>query len=207
MTKEQFKQKLENFWYYYKIHTIVAIFLLVSVAIIIKQCSSRVVPDLNVIIAVKSITVSHEQADSISNTLSKLTEDVNKDGRKVVNCELLDMSTDNPQAESAYQMKFTAELASSNTALYITDDSFFSQVGDQEGLFYNLKRYNLPNGYTVKLSKLPDFKKGGLPSELGDLNLSMRKLEGPSLEKASVPYYKNSENVFKKLLKNGGLLK
>lgn len=41
MEKKSFKSKWDNYWYYYKFHTLAGIFLLVVIAIIVISCTNR----------------------------------------------------------------------------------------------------------------------------------------------------------------------
>lgn len=208
MTKEQFKKKLANFWYYYKIHTIVAVIAVICVAFMVKQCADRIKPDMEVTIISSSVVLSDQKVSDIENMLSKYTDDINNDGRKVVSCTYLNMNQ-NQDAQMLYalQAKLMAEIAGSDTALYITDDTYLKNLSDQK-LFLDLKDVGLPGQYGVKLSKLPDFEIKGMPSGFSDLNLSIRSFNETSLDrKDAKPAYKNSVKVLKALLKNGGIIK
>lgn len=208
MTKEEFKKKLSNYWYYYKIHTIVAVIVVICVAFMIKQCSDRVRPDMEVIIISSNVTLSDDKVADIENVLSKYTDDLNKDGRKVVSCNYMNMNQNqDAQVLYAMQTKLIAEIAGSDTALFITDDTYLYSLKEQQ-LFLELKDVGLSGQYGIKLSKLPDFKIKDMPAGFNDLNLSIRSFEGTSLDREDASdSYKNSVKVFKALLKNGGIIK
>lgn len=208
MTKEEFKKKLSNYWYYYKIHTIVAVIVVICVAFMIKQCSDRVRPDMEVIIISSNVTLSDDKVADIENVLSKYTDDLNKDGRKVVSCNYMNMNQNqDAQVLYAMQTKLIAEIAGSDTALFITDDTYLDSLKEQQ-LFLELKDVGLSGQYGIKLSKLPDFKIKDMPAGFNDLNLSIRSFEGTSLDREDASdSYKNSVKVFKALLKNGGIIK
>lgn len=208
MTKEQIKKKWENFWYYYKVHTIVAIVVIAALAFMIKQCADRVEPDLEVIIVSDSVVLSQERVNDIEKALAKYTDDVNKDGRKVVECDYMNMN-ENQGSQIVYtlQAKLMAEISGGKAALFITDDNYFKKLNNQD-MFLNLKDLGMPDGRSVKLSKLPDLKLGQMPSSFYNMNLSIRSFAGTTLDKNSnIPSYNNSVKIMKKLLKDGGLIK
>ena len=51
--KKEFQNWWENYWYYYKWHTIAGIFVLVVLIITITECAKTVKPDLGVSIVTK----------------------------------------------------------------------------------------------------------------------------------------------------------
>ncbi|CDZ23265.1 putative membrane protein [[Clostridium] cellulosi] len=208
MTKEQFKKKLSNFWYYYKIHTIVAVFAIICVAFMVKQCAERIEPDMEIIMVTDSVTLSEDKVTDIENMLSKYTDDLNRDGRKFVRCDYINMNQkQDAQVLYALQTKLMAEIAGSDTALFITDDTFLKRFQEQ-GMFLDLKDVGLSGQYGVKLSKLPDFKIQDMPTGFYDLNLSIRAFNGTSLDREDASdSYKNSVKMLKALLKNGGIIK
>lgn len=210
MTKEQFKKKWENYWYYYKIHTIVAIVAIIVLAFLIKQCTDRIEPDMSVTIVTNNVTLSQERIDDIEKMLSKYTSDVNKDGRKYVEVDYINLNQNqDAQVVYAMQTKLMAQIAGSNTALYITDDKYFKQLSKQQKLFMDLSDIKVSGGgYGVNLSKLPDFKIKSMPDSYYNMHLSIRSFDGTTLDKSkNIPSYNNSVKVLEKLLKNGGLIK
>ena len=48
--KKNLRQRLRNFWYYYKVHTITGLLIAALLAVLIAQCSSRVSPDYTVVL-------------------------------------------------------------------------------------------------------------------------------------------------------------
>lgn len=206
MTKEQFKKKCGNFWYYYKIHVIVAIVAILCVAFTVKQCASRVEPDMTVVIATKTANLSDDQLKSIETMLSKYTADVNGDGRKVVSCDNYYVGDDqNPQVSYAVQAKLIANISSDkDTALYIIDSSYYSQLKSTGFSFYNLKQFDssAPDSDKISIKKLNDFNIKGLNSALDKQTLAVRSFSGSTYKSdGRSGMYNNSITVLKELLK------
>lgn len=210
MTKDQFHKKWENYWYYHKLHTIAAVIAIIVMSVFIKQCASRVYPDITVTVVTKSMSLSQDQLNDIQNMLQKYTGDVNRDGRKNANCDDYDLGpAQDPQVAAALQEKLIADLQSTNSALFITDDTYLKQFSS-ENLLQNLSDAipGAPDKLSIQLSSLPDFKKLGMSADEGKLYLLVRKYAGsPLAKKGNIPYYNNSMNVLKKLLQDGGLVK
>lgn len=207
MTKEQFKKKCANFWYYYKIHTIVAVIAIICVAFTVKQCASRVSPDMTVIIATKTANLSDDQLSSIETMLSKYTADVNGDGKKVVSVENFYVGDDqNDKISYTIQAKLIASISSDkDSAIYIIDDSYYQQMQSTGITFYNLKQFDssAPDSDRLSIEKLNDFNIKGLGSMLDSQTLCVRSFDSSSYDKSkNTDMYNNSIDVLKKLLKN-----
>lgn len=198
MTKTEFHKKWENYWYYYKIHTIIAVFVIIFMAVLIQQCASRADPDMTVMVVTKSVAVSQDKLDGIQNMLQKYTADVNHDGRKVVSCEVFNLNENqDPQMLNALNMKLIAEISSSNAALFITDSDEYKHLDQNGELFDKFSNVSSgsPKNDRIKLSSIEDFK--NIVSKTGDkLTLSIRIYKGTTIENSkNKPYYDNSVNV------------
>lgn len=207
MTKEQFRKKAENFWYYYKIHTIVAIVVILVVGIMVKQCADRVEPDMTVLVVTRTVNIPEQQLESIENVMEKYTADVNGDGHKDVDVEAIYLGNDQDASMAqGMQEKLMVELGAGDSALYITDDGEYDMLHKQN-VFFNLKKLDpsAPDSDKVAISSLPDLKIAGMPSGYSKLTLSVRSLAQSSYKKgAKGASYDNSVNVLKRLLKDGG---
>lgn len=82
---------LENFWYHYKIHTLVAVFVVAALAVILMQMSGREEYDVHVVYAgTHHISGSGQNGDiaphlAMVGSLKKVTGDYNDDGNVNVN--------------------------------------------------------------------------------------------------------------------------
>lgn len=211
MEKAAFKKKLENFWYYYKVHVIVAIIAILVVGVLVKQCAETVDPDMTVLIVSTTVSLTEDQQTSIENMLNKYTEDVNGDGRKVVDVETFYLGdSQDPQMKYALMQKLMAEIAATDDSIFLTDDSYYDQLTQNERkFFYKLDKVypGGPETDRVEVSKLPDFNLSGLDENFRKLTVSLRSFGDESPSSDSSGSVKNSINVLKKLLQNAGLLK
>lgn len=129
--KMSFKKKLENFWYYYKIHTLVAIFILIVVAITVQQCASKVDPDMTVVVATNNPVLSQDNQDRLQNYLGTFTSDLNKDGKKQVQVDALYFG--DSQTAQAMQAKLAIDLMpETKVYVFITDDTTYQSLAKQE---------------------------------------------------------------------------
>lgn len=204
MDKVVMKKKFENYWYYYKIHTFVAIFVIIVLAVLIQQCASRVSPDITFVVATQKPVLSTDSQTSLQDYLQKLTADVNKDGKKNVECDFFTFN--DSQSAMAYQVKLTAFLSSSDDIIYIFEDDIAKQYfkdQDNEGFMKitdivpDLKLddpYKLP----IEDTKLADQSFGKSLSGLGIYVRSYNK----SNQKASyVANINNQINMIKNIIK------
>lgn len=131
--KMSFKKKLENYWYYYKIHTFVAVFILIVVAVLIQQCASKVDPDITILVATNNPALTQDNQDRLQKYIGSLTADVNKDGKKSAQCDVLYFS--DSQTAEAMQAKLAIDmLPSSDIYIYITDDKEYQLLKSQGAL-------------------------------------------------------------------------
>lgn len=209
MTKEKFKKKWENYWFYYKIHTIVAVVLILIVALLVKQCSDRVNPDITVMIVSRTVNLSDAQTASIQNMLDKYTTDINGDGRRVAECDCYYFGdAQNAQMNYALQAKLIANVSDAERVLYITDDGYYKELSKTGSLFDKLSNIDTaaPNSDRVELSKLPDFKISGMPDGFEKLSLSVRSFKNMNVDTSGKnKSYTLAVNILKNLLKNAGL--
>jgi hypothetical protein len=200
MTKEQFHKKWTNYWYYYKIHTIVAVIAILVVAVLVKQCVDRILPDATVILVSNSVNLSDDELTSVENMLSNYTADVNHDGHKVVSVEQFFFSGNDKNGATNYTLtqKLGAEIQSSDVSLFVTDDTYYKWM-DSDGAFFtkfNTIDSKAPATDKINISDLPDFKINGVNSSLQSLTLSIRAIDSNS------DTYKNNISIIKKLLEN-----
>lgn len=211
MEKVPFKKKLENFWYYYKIHTIVAVFLIISIAVLITQCSTRVDPDMTVIIASTTVNFTEEQESGLEQKLAEFTDDINNDGKKVVDVENLYISNSatDSQLNSARETKLTVLIASSKATIYLLDDGYYNSLNSSGEFSSDLSLISSDSSYKssdgkgvrkVKLSELSDFGIKDMPNGFGDLNFTARNFADKSPVDNTDNEIQNSVAAAKKIL-------
>lgn len=182
-TPDQLKGKKgwENFWYYYKWHTVAGAFAAVLLAILIRDIATKEVYDATVFMASDSY-ISEELADQLCQKMETYVEDY--DGKQGVNIELgqanfpEDIETGDPNVVMAASTRFSATLLG-DTAIFIVDDSQYSKLLGEDLLMDLTERYpqlELEDPYRIPFSQT-DLGRGfeGLPD---DLALCARKRDG-----------------------------
>ncbi|MBE6883016.1 MAG: hypothetical protein E7487_00265 [Ruminococcaceae bacterium] len=122
------KKKWQHFWFYYKVHTIVAICILVFAAIMIVDAVTREKYDLTLVLATDNTTIS-EQETALAEILSQYASDYNGDGKVNIQIDVQNLPISdenaNPQVFSAMQTRFAGEMAVGKISLYIMDQMLY----------------------------------------------------------------------------------
>lgn len=118
-----FSEKTKNFWYHYKLHTLLTAFIVIVLAITITQCATREKYDLEVMYFAYTPAIDVEM-DKVEQYLEGFTTDVDGDGEvnvKVINCSVSDNNKDvsNVTMLSKVQSILAAEKS---VVVYIVDD-------------------------------------------------------------------------------------
>ncbi len=191
------KEKWTNFWFHYKWHTLGIFALLVTLAVLITQCASRVNYDMKVVISCYT-ALTDAQTAKIQDYLEPLCEDVNGDGE--VHVQIINCSYTKDDHNSQYQLSMATRLqatlaADADALLFITDAEFYdylSKLGEG-GL---LENEPLPLGEDFYKSCNSGDEVFPLPE---GLQISCRTLSGMAIEKD--PEVETVYKAAKKLLK------
>ncbi len=211
--KKDFKAKWDNYWYYYKIHTWVGIFILFVMIVTITQCVQTVKPDVTVdVVTTGALTESFFDADGY---LSENITDINNDGKKHVSWNNLYLSEDGKsEQDAAMQQKMMIELAAGDVTLflfdktnlerYITQDAYsplsdFIDIKPYEGMEGKLTEHN-GTVYAISLKGSKKLAEMGFLSD--DLYAAFRFVPEKSAkdEKKMQEYY-NAAIILEELLK------
>ena len=76
------QKKWDNFWYYYKIHVYVGIFILVFIIMTVRDCMQNVEPDVSFFYMGINLQPTH--IEHIEQDWREVIQDVNNDGKKYV---------------------------------------------------------------------------------------------------------------------------
>ena len=182
--KKSFGEWLKNYWYYYRVHTIIGILVAALLAILVGQCARRVNPDYTVILYMRK-EISEQMTNAMAAELQKYGVDRNGDGKVVV--EIANCSYD---ADSANDMalgnisKMQAQLALPDAPLMIVDKYTFADL-DEQGVF--AVRDDLPDkdGKALSLKETPVYEAVNAAKAnylVNDLYLSIRDLDGSNLK-------------------------
>ncbi len=139
------KSKWQNFWFYYKWWVIAGVCLVAVIVIGMWQMLSRVEPDYPIALVTRD-GVSEEAIENLEELLVPYAEDLNGDGKVVVEIENLPLAQyvggqKNPMAETNSQ-KIMAYLLSADVMFYIFDEPSFEnyakklkEEGNVEAIF------------------------------------------------------------------------
>lgn len=86
---EKLKKWLDNYWYHYKWHTVITLFVVVFLAVCIGQMASKEKVDVYVMYAGPS-AFGATGVSEVENAFVQMTDDTNGDGKKVV--EFIDLT-------------------------------------------------------------------------------------------------------------------
>lgn len=103
---EKFRKWLDNYWYHYKWHTIITLFVVVFVAVCSAQMLSKEKIDVYVMYAGPS-AFGATGVSEVENAFVQLTDDTNGDGKKTV--EFIDLTVMTDEQIEAERKKAEAE--------------------------------------------------------------------------------------------------
>ncbi len=170
--------KAANYWDYYKYHTIAIAILVVMLIVFTVQNITKEKPDLTVAVFTFS-PVGREHIAQMETYFSTLTDDINEDGQVLVRVKNMsfDQHTADMQIIQQVNQQLQAEMAGTNTLLYIadTESEEYFKASEFEGAFALSK--NLSQEFYQKITAEAD---GELPE---NLRIYCRQVEGSVLEK------------------------
>lgn len=139
MTQQEFKRKWDNYWYYYKWHTVAGIFVLFLVIIFAKDMILKEKYDATILLCTSYI-IDSAQTDELKLQAEKYFPDVDNNGEVNISISPIYITRDKngepTDAETAYamQMKMVAELSSDQAMIYIFDQSYYDTFTQQAPL-------------------------------------------------------------------------
>lgn len=143
-----FKEKIQNYWYHYKWHTIIIGFIAVVFGVTFIQFITKTEPDYIVMTAFDKY-MPYSVTQTMSEYLSNFGEDVNGDGEVVV--QIYDISTSvDSQIQQSNSAKLMAELQNGEIMLFIVDDFYFDKLNSLE-VFDKLSFGDAKDGYAYNL--------------------------------------------------------
>lgn len=123
-----FKEKVANFWYYYKMHTIIGAIIALALIIGCAQCAGRVEPDYKILLAVDDVATD-TIVQAISTHFEQFGEDINGDGKVTV--DVVDACTgQTSDTVAAQSTKLMTELQMGETILIITDRHYYDKLSE-----------------------------------------------------------------------------
>lgn len=136
-------KKVSNFFYHYKWHVIVSVFLVAVVAFFTYDIVKKEAGDIRVLVITKNDTISAEisyKTKDIELALEKYCPDFDDSGYVHVEVFAMDLSENsNPQYELAQVTKLTSELMIGDAQMFIVDKEGFEDFTEgSDAVFYDL---------------------------------------------------------------------
>lgn len=178
--KSNLMKWLENYWYHYKWHTIIALFLVITVGVSVTQCATKPNYDQSAVLYCDR-TVMENTALALQAELSVRATDLNGDGQSLLGVYNVSYDSDgvNPQnAGYANSQKLMVMVSSADYVLYIVDEYGYQRLMKEAGLFetYDFLPDKEGTAWNWKGSPLQEqFKNSKLPE---NLYFCIRKVAG-----------------------------
>ena len=193
--KEETRKKIDNFWYYYKIHVLVVVFILFVAGVFIKDIVTKVDNDYSVAFVTEEM-MTDEEISSIQSVLEKEAEDLNGDGEihvEVQNYTIPQGDSANPQLVAAGQTKLTVDIQDGTSMIFFLSPGCYESYKDSGVLPADESEY-------IKFSDCTGYEEAGSPKELGDLMGALRLVEDTKLKKDQnkMDYYDANKELFEK---------
>ena len=115
------KQKLQNFWYYYKIHTIIILAVMAAALYFFLSQRSSISSDYNIAV-ISSRGCSDVQLAKISNALETAGIDQDGDGSVTVKLSAYRFSLGQDGQDQIEIMKLDADLVGKESGIFFTED-------------------------------------------------------------------------------------
>lgn len=159
-----FLKKLDHFWFYYKWHTFIALFVVFVLAICIVQSCTKTDYDVNVLYAGPYDFVGEEAITPVSDVLNAtLPRDFNKDGEKQVGLIAYQVMTKEQIEQKQEELKQMREegkpVGSLDTSYFSTQSSLFHsalQSGEYAVLLVDESVYQSLMSIDGRLRKLSE---------------------------------------------------
>lgn len=159
------------YWYHYKMHTLIAAFAMIILAIFICDIVNRVDNDFDFIFVGESSIESQKMAE-LSEYFSAHIPDINDDGKITVGYQMLYTGQEGQYDELsvANQKKLAISFADDRYVLFIMDKDHMENFAAQ-GAFEPLKSFDIEseNKFCVPVSQSTVFKKIGISSKDDDI--------------------------------------
>lgn len=193
--KEETRKKIDNFWYYYKIHVLVVVFILFVASVFIKDIVTKVDYDYSVAFVTEEM-MTNEEISSIQSVFEREAEDLNGDGEihvEVQNYTIPQGDSADPQLVAAGQTKLTVDIQEGTSMIFFLSPGCYESYKDSGVLPADESEY-------IKFSDCTGYEEAGSPKELGDLMGALRLVEDTKLKKDQnkMDYYEANNELFEK---------
>ncbi|MBE6787768.1 MAG: hypothetical protein E7537_05415 [Ruminococcaceae bacterium] len=195
-----FKEKVQNYWYHFKVHTILIGAVVALLAILITQCANREKFDLTIMYFTYTPVID-SQLDAAEVYFEKYATDIDKNGEVNVNIINCSVSEDNRDAgrNTMFSKVQAVLVAEPEVVLYMVDDKsieYFENAFDTN-LFIEEPMILTKDFYVSLDEKLP------LPD---GLKLGLRVIDDTVFEnnETAIKSFKEAKVVYEKVKKQNG---
>lgn len=217
LTKEEKKKKWENYWYYYKWHTIIGIIVVMLISYSIYEKVTYVSPDFE-IDAITDCGFSYNSAETIENKLveSGALPDINEDGKVSANVNFYTAGYSqeaSKQADASMMQIVQLRMAVGESPIILTDEAL-TKVYEDQGVFTDITEMADKLGITdddrllskdgkvigINVAASPVFAETGIFT--GKLYLTLRTpTNDMKKNKKAMKTFDNAEQIAKYLIK------
>jgi len=188
---------LKNFWYYYRVHVLVSIAVILVLVFTVRDCMLRIEPDISIDFIASSY-ITDEASTKIEEYFQPIIKDADgEDGQVVSFVQHNVIDTENggdPQMAMAIQQAIMLELAVGESYLYILDDTHFGHFKDNEILLDLSEVTDLPEGtYSIDLQDNKLFSELTGVSYTEPLHLCVRVIT-QSIKEKDLPEMQTHQN-------------
>ena len=191
------KKQIDHYWYYYKWHAFACLFVIIILINIFYSCATTVNPDL-VVTYIGIMPLESENMKAFEQEYAKYVIDANGDKKQVISMREIGFSPsgviNDPEMESAINMRLTVELAAGDTTLYLFGPDMLEYLQSQEVL-QPLNSIGIEGDY-VKLNGKPVLKVLKL---LGEDYMAAVRIQPTSQNDQQKKQYENAFNVLKEI--------
>lgn len=208
-TKKTFRDKLEEFWYFYKWQTVISVILIIGIGLGIAQLFANKEPDAGIMYVGPGYISA-----SVRAKMTKIAEyylnDYNADGEKYLS--ILDITASGDKTKTAYESnvdavkRFNLEITAGDSLIYLVEESFYEELKEY-GVLAKLSSIidgdkipdNTYDEYGVRISNLDFFDIDGFSSLPKDTVLCIRQSpEGEAIAYGrTVEFWNSNKALFK----------
>ncbi len=208
------KEKIDNFFYYYKTHLIVTVFITVLLVIGIRSCVDRKDIDLKVVYFSDALTAS-ETADTMEKSFAEngLLEDVDGDGEKTFHLDSIvhDFDIDGSVDEATVNKIQATMFAGDHSLMLVHKYALEDYDGSYEDISSHAKegdgKFISPNSGDVigiSVAGNPYLEKMGIPTD--NLYVAMRLRTESEIKKGkSKNHFDHAYKVMDYILSQNGV--
>ncbi len=205
------KEWLSNFWYHYKVHTIVVIFVIIIAVYTVVELSNRELPDLDIAVA-GSDTLISKNLDQFESEIENLIQDANGDDKTICtinNVVLPGLEEEDTTLNSSFDLnRLVASVASGETKLFVVNYDMLEYLKNQyacQDITDVYEKMNIPHEgqqYYYKTStKNPVLQSLQLTDESCYVFIRVRNSAIRDNEEQDIQY-QNAYRVLEEIIKN-----